>query len=111
MTLGSSYSVGEAAEGSDIVISFTKPDDWSDSVNVYVYQEGDVTTKNADWPGEAMTKGSDGVYSYTIKSGIFGEPKLVFNDGDGKHQYPRSGGILAEDGKSYKVEEGVFNFT
>ena len=105
VTAGTVYSVEGDGVSSDVVINFTKPDSWDDSVNVYVYQDGSSKIKNADWPGEAMTKNSDGTYSYTIKAGTFDTAKLVFNDGDGKNQYPKSGGLAAEDGKMYTVEE------
>ena len=101
---GTSYSVDDEQNLHDIVINFTKPDDWGDSVNVYVYQDGSSNVKNADWPGEPMTKNSDGTYSYTIKPGTFDAARLVFNDGDGKNQYPKSGGLTAENGKMYSVE-------
>ena len=104
VTAGTVYSVEDDEVGSDIVINFTKPDSWDDSVNVYVYQDGSSKIKNADWPGEAMTKNSDGTYSYTIKAGTFDAAKLVFNDGDSQNQYPKSGGLAAEDGKMYTVE-------
>ena len=96
---GKSYSV------EDIVINFTKPDSWGDDINVYVYQEGVEILKNADWPGEPMSKNSDGTYSYTIKAGTFKTSKLVFNDGKGKNQYPKSGGLVTENGKMYTVEQ------
>ncbi len=100
---GTVYSVEGDGVDSDIVINFTKPDAWGDSVNVYVYEDASSIIKNADWPGEAMTKNSDGTYTYTIKAGTFDKAKLVFNDG--KNQYPKKNGLVAEDGKMYTVEE------
>ncbi len=99
VTEGSSYSV----EGTDIVVTFKKPDDWSDNIYLYVYQEGG-SDKIADWPGEVMTKNSDGTYSYTIKSGTIQDARLIFNDDDGGNKYPKSDGLAAENGKVYQVE-------
>ncbi|MGN1456869.1 MAG: starch-binding protein [Acutalibacteraceae bacterium] len=89
-----------AQEGT--VVTFQKPDQWNDTVNAYIYEDGGVG-KNAEWPGEAMTDNGDGTYSYTVPADI-GNPKILFNDG--KNQYPGSGepGLDIESGKTYTIE-------
>lgn len=90
-----------SAEQEGIVVTFQKPDQWGDTVNAYVYEDGG--NKNAEWPGEAMTDNGDGTYSYTIPSNM-SNPKILFNDGT--NQYPNSNkpGIDVEGGKTYTVE-------
>lgn len=90
----------EQTEG--IVVTFQKPDQWNDTVNAYIYENGGIG-KNAEWPGEAMTDNGDGTYSYTVPDNI-SNPVIMFNDG--KNQYPGSGepGIEIENGKTYTVE-------
>ena len=89
-----------AQEGT--VVTFQKPDQWNDTVNAYIYEDGGVG-KNAEWPGEAMTDNGDGTYSYTVPANI-ANPKILFNDG--KNQYPGSGepGLDIESGKTYTIE-------
>ncbi|MGN0471192.1 MAG: starch-binding protein [Acutalibacteraceae bacterium] len=90
-----------STEQEGIVVTFQKPDQWGDTVNAYVYEDGG--NKNAEWPGEAMTDNGDGTYSYTIPSDM-SNPKILFNDGT--NQYPNSNkpGIDVEGGKTYTVE-------
>ena len=98
----SSEQSSEAQTGTnEITVNFTKPDSWNDDINIYVYQNNGGE-KIAAWPGEPMTKNSDGTYSYVIKTDIVTEPRIVFNDGSS--QYPKTGGLEAESGKMYTVE-------
>lgn len=83
-------------------IYFEKPDGWADEINAYVYDESSSSTKtNEKWPGVAMTKESDGTYSYTFteewENGL-----IIFNDGN--NQYPASmePGLEIEADKTYK---------
>ncbi len=85
--------------GDGAKVKFTKPDNWGDSVNAYVYENGGGS-KNAEWPGEAMTDNGDGTYSYTVPSSVK-NPVIIFNDG--KKQYPKSAGLPVEDGKTYDI--------
>ena len=48
---------------------------WS-NVNCYMWTDG--LGNNASWPGKAMTKVEDGVYSYTLDKDY---TKVIFNDG------------------------------
>lgn len=48
---------------------------WS-KVNCYMWTDG--LGNNASWPGKAMTKVEDGVYSYTLDKDY---TKVIFNDG------------------------------
>ena len=75
-------------------ISFTKPDSWTDDVYAYVIS-GDK--KNADWPGEKMTKGEGKNYTYTVSENLK-DGKVVFNDGANTHRYP------AKDEDAMKIE-------
>ena len=90
----------ESGTNDGITVNFTKPDSWDDDINIYVYQHGG-SEKIAAWPGEPMTKNSDGTYSYVIKTDTVTDPRIVFNDG--KNQYPVSDGLEAEEGKMYTV--------
>ena len=91
-----------SAEQAETVVTFQKPEQWNDTINAYIYEDGGVG-KNAEWPGEAMTDNGDGTYSYTVPSEI-GNPKIIFNDG--KNQYPGSlePGLDIESGKTYTIE-------
>ena len=101
-------SVEESSEeaGADIpenAIKFVKPDDWSDNVNIFIYnKEKKDEDNNGAWPGVAMTKASDGTYYYEADS-KFEEYKLIFNDADnsGRNLLPKSDGFTVESGKTY----------
>lgn len=110
---GNVYSAGDGSVTVDlsglepgtndgITVNFTKPDSWGDDINIYVYQNGG-SEKIAAWPGEPMTKNSDGTYSYVIKTDVVTDPRLVFNDG--KNQYPKTGGFEAVQGKMYTIDQ------
>nr|WP_302597080.1 starch-binding protein [uncultured Cellulosilyticum sp.] len=61
---------------------FVKPSDWSDQVNIYVYDESGSTVKEvAQWPGVAMTNEGNNLYSYTLPEG-WDEAQVIFNDGN-----------------------------
>ena len=110
---GNVYSAGDSSVTVDlsglepgnndgITVNFTKPDSWGDDINIYVYQNGG-SEKIAAWPGEPMTKNSDGTYSYVIKTDTVTDPRIVFNDG--KNQYPKTGGFEAVQGKMYTIDQ------
>lgn len=85
-------------------IYFEKPSGWADEINAYVYDESTSTTKkNAEWPGAAMTKESDGTYSYTFTE-AWDSGLVIFNDGT--NQYPASmePGLEIEADKKYIKE-------
>ena len=63
---------------------------WS-NVNCYMWTDG--LGNNASWPGKAMTKVEDGVYSYTLDKDY---TKVIFNDGSNRTKdltYPGHGKI------------------
>ena len=63
---------------------------WS-KVNCYMWTDG--LGNNASWPGKAMTKVEDGVYSYTLDKDY---TKVIFNDGSNQTKdltYPGHGKI------------------
>ncbi len=68
--------------------------------NVYVYAYG--TKENAEWPGEPMTKGSDGFY-YAEFPETFTSENVIFNngleEGEGKEQYPENAGLPLKKGE------------
>ena len=51
------------------------PDSWN---NVYLYYWYEGSNTNNGWPGTAMTKGSDGVYSLSIPGNV---DKVIINNG------------------------------
>lgn len=101
-TVTDGVAAAEEPSGDGITVTFTKPESWSDSVNIYVYQNGGGE-KLSEWPGDVMTNNSDGTYSYTIISDEITDPRIVFND-ENKNQYPKTGGLEAVDGKTYSVQ-------
>ena len=80
-------------------ITFTKPDDWLDVVNVYIYF-GD--REEMMWPGYEMDKQSGNTYTYEIKDD-WDKAYVIFNDGE--KQYPGEGeqGLDLEADGEYSV--------
>ena len=61
-----------------------KPSGWTGDLYCYAY---DGAVNNAAWPGEKMTKGSDGIYYYQIPDDIE-EPNVIFYAGSNSMRYP-----------------------
>lgn len=84
---------------------FRKPDGWGDAY-AYIYNADD--DENSVWPGDQMTKESDGKYSYTLEDD-FRSPLVIFNDGQEENgmQYPEAGakGFKAEKDKTYQIKQ------
>ena len=82
-------------------ITFEKPASWSDTVYVYIEQEG---KKNADKPGEAMTKGTGNTYTYNVREDLT-KGKIIFSDGTSGtgHNYGEKESLTVSDGKTYSV--------
>jgi alpha-amylase len=59
--LGITYAGAKTGD----VIYFEKPDSWGDTIYVYYWDSG---SDKPAWPGNAMTKVSDNLYSYTCTS-------------------------------------------
>lgn len=86
---------------SGLKVYFDKPDNWSDAVNIYVYDESTATVKMlAAWPGVAMTKDSDGLYSFTFEE-VWDNCQIIFNDGTNQYPNAMEPGFTPEDGKTY----------
>ena len=87
-------------------IKFVKPDDWSDNVNVFIYNKDQKDEdNNGAWPGVAMTQASDGTYYYEVDAKFEGY-KLIFNDAEKpqRHLLPKSDGFTVEAGKTYDAD-------
>ncbi|MCR4802376.1 MAG: starch-binding protein, partial [Lachnospiraceae bacterium] len=84
------------------------PSGWA-NMYIYAYGEGETTKDyTGKWPGNTMTKGSDGNYTYTL-SGVDGSAKVIFNDGN-NNQDPaaQQPGYTFEAGKAYSYADGKF---
>ena len=87
-------------------IKFVKPDDWSDNVNVFIYNKDQKDKdNNGAWPGVAMTQASDGTYYYEVDAKFEGY-KLIFNDAEKpqRNLLPKSDGFTVEAGKTYDAD-------
>ncbi|MGO5288829.1 Ig-like domain-containing protein, partial [Pseudoscardovia suis] len=91
---------GEAPKATNVIYA-TMPSGWSGTLYAYVYS-GSGTTKNAAWPGVAMTKvdSSDdcanaGTYKYEVPDDLASGSKVIFTNDSS--QYPGSGA----DGMAY----------
>ena len=82
-------------------ISFTKPDSWDDEVYVYVF---DGNNKNAERPGQKMTKGDGKTYTYVVDENLT-NGKLIFSDGNkpNSNRYPLTDdeALTVEKDKTY----------
>ena len=80
-------------------IYFNKPSYWGDTVYVYMYIRDDSTGElkdeninekdgngNKGWPGQKMTKVSDGIYKFTYSGDWYKVGRCLFSDGS--NQYP-----------------------
>lgn len=77
------------------MIYYNNPDNWN-QVYVYIYADGG-NNKNAEWPGEAMSKGTasyngvSGLWEYEVPAGL--ENGLVIFNNNQDQQYPSSDGL------------------
>ena len=77
------------------MIYYNNPDNWN-QVYVYIYADGG-NNKNAEWPGEAMSKGTasyngvSGLWEYEVPAGLE-NGLVIFNNNQGQ-QYPSSDGL------------------
>lgn len=109
-TTNSKWSYGSLITENPIVetrLYIQKPDGWSDSINVYIYDENN--NKILEWPGIIMENEGGGLYSYTLNlPEEWGNiTRVIFNDN--KNQVPASGsnGFEIKEGekKIYKDEQ------
>ena len=77
-------------------VKFTNPSNWS-TVNIYAWDNG-YTGKANSWPGTAMTKGTDGLWSYQEDGAV--PAKIIFNNGSGTQTGDLTFGA-ANDGKTF----------
>lgn len=77
------------------MIYYNNPNNWN-QVYVYIYADGG-DNKNAEWPGEAMSKGTasyngvSGLWEYEVPAGLE-NGLVIFNNNQGQ-QYPSSDGL------------------
>lgn len=65
-------------------VFFHKPENWSSSVNLYVYDENSgsgVVKITGDWPGKSMTNLGNGYYKYVFDQTIGENWQILFNSG------------------------------
>lgn len=98
------YDIAGRAPGESktVTVYFENTKNWS-SVYVYAWM-GSGENKNADWPGIAMTKAGNNIYSYTFNCDEL--PNIIFNNGNNGEQtidivHPGTDGIL------YKISGGT----
>ena len=94
-------SEAENGDAKTATIKFEKPDEWGDTVKVKPYMEGNLSTESYE-----MTNNGDGTYSYTVE---YEDPDknmlVIFVDPEHpRYQYPKTSGLIVEDGKTYQVE-------
>lgn len=77
------------------MIYYNNPNNWN-QVYAYIYADGG-NNKNAEWPGEAMSKGTasyngvSGLWEYEVPAGLE-NGMVIFNNNQGQ-QYPSSDGL------------------
>lgn len=94
-------SAVSAATGDTVYVKLNNG--WS---QVYIYAWTDGAGNNKAWPGEKMTKVTDGVYSYTYSKDF---DMVIFNNGSGAQTgnltYTGNGG----NGKIYDLSKGTWS--
>lgn len=89
-------------------VYFYNTNNWSNPT-IYVYNDSVSPVKMAAaWPGVAMTKESDGLYSYTLPEG-FGDAKIIFSN-NGSNQTPAQGqaGYIIKSGTTMEYNNGTW---
>ena len=104
------YTKKEAGKVEKNTIYFTKPSSWG-TPNIYAYVEGATATNlTGKWPGTALTKGDDGVYTYTFDDSV-STAKVIFTDGTNQDPANVPGENCGFDyvaGKAYTYENGTW---
>lgn len=65
------------------IIGYQNPDHWG-QVNAYIYKHdgGRAIELTGSWPGKAMTKNADGIYTLTLpENADTADAKVIFNNG------------------------------
>jgi alpha-amylase len=107
-TATKTYTYTKAAVPASSKVYFYNTNNWSNPT-AYIYNDSTTTVKTvAAWPGVAMIKGTDGVYSYTVPAG-FGDAKVIFNN-NGSSQIPAQGlaGYTLTSGTSMEYNNGTW---
>lgn len=69
----------------DNTIYFKKPDSWSDSIFVYMWNSNNNNNNNSNWATTYMKNVSENIYSYTLSSSDLnvtdGFDMIIFSDG------------------------------
>lgn len=103
------YNKKEAGKLEKNTVYFTKPSGWNGAY-IYAYVPGTTATKlTGDWPGTAMTKEEDGVFSYTFGSSV-STAKVIFAEAKEGEQTPKdvegeTCGYDYTSGKAYTYNE------
>lgn len=84
-------------------VKFTNPDGWS-TPYIWAWIEGGSNFTGGNWPGQPMTKDSDGTWSFTYSGPIAGVPEKVIFSNNGK---PQTGNLNFEDGATYDLNGPV----
>ena len=86
-------------------VYFEKPDDWADNIYAYVYDETSSSSvkENNAWPGIAMKKEDNGLYSYTFDE-EWGSALIIFTDGTNQSNGVLEPGEEVVSEKVYKME-------
>ncbi len=95
---------GSHEEETDNVAYIKLPSGWQEPVYCYAYDSATETVNNGEWPGQQMTKVSDGIYKYEVP-GTIKDPRVIFYSSD-SNRYPAdmekglllSGSMIYEDG-------------
>lgn len=101
------YFTKTSSNKSGSAISFKKPSGWGDKIYAYVYDETvNPVESNGDWPGEEMTKNSDGTYSYTL-SRDWTSALIIFSDGANQYPAALEPGAELVAGKTYEADNAA----
>lgn len=102
-TVTQTYTTKKIEQGLGTTIYFEKPSSWSDTIYAYVYDESGTTVKEVKaWPGTAMTKESNGLYSLTFTE-EYSVPLVIFNDTVNQSPGAKLQGFAVEDNATYDI--------
>ena len=107
-SISNTYVYTKVKELTSSKVYFYNTNNWSNPT-IYVYNDEVTPVKIVEaWPGTAMTKESDGSYSYTLPAN-FGNAKVIFSD-KGNNQVPGSGqeGFIIANGTTMEYKNGVW---
>lgn len=92
---------GKRSVEAGTTVYFQKPEDWSDSICAYVYDESTGTVRQAAaWPGVPCTDEGDSLYSYTFDED-WDNVLIIFTDGTRQIPGAMEPGMAVEPDKIY----------